>query len=711
MKSWLPVVFLPMFLAVSVRAAGKFTVADSPHFAVSAPSRTQLAGAAKRPKPGGAVVSSPRTHAVAECCNLTAGDRVAFVGTNFTGTVVCCDLSDPQLPLLVSWDGMTELGDCDQLQWCQIPTSPPCDASGSYAWVSCEDIGVEVPCDPIEFWQCLIGELTEEDLPLGDGTYYDRYCFDSSEGETIGIDMVSEEFDTYIHLWGPNGEYYYDDDGGEGVNSRLHLTLPSTGTWEIWAGSYAPATGEYTLCLAQLEPTPTPTCIAPETPEAPWPPDRADDIPVDVTLRWNLPAGTNRPQVIYGPDDRRDVYEITDPAVLAAWDSTVALISVFDLFDIGGGMYQLPPTTFGETYGLCESEPYRNQPNPAWCSGFLVAPDLVATAGHCVSDQGTCSQVAFVFGFRMLDANTPVTVIPASEVYFCAGIVAREQRGDGSDWALVRLDRPVEGHVPLPIRRTGKIADNQAVFVIGHPSGLPAKIAGGANVRDNNPVPYFVANLDTYGGNSGSAVFNAQTLEVEGILVRGAQDFVYTPENCWVSNRCPDDGCRGEDVTRTTMFADLIEEKAIYHVYVGPCDAMAYAGDTQEPRWPLNSLLPGQDYCWQVIAENACGQAVGPIWTFRTRAVEPPFVWGDLNGDEIAGAVDASLVLQFDAFLIEQFPCCPGIVWPDFPVQGNVNADAILGSVDAAMILQYDAFLLDCFHDVDFDCDGWGPEH
>ena len=44
------------------------------------------------------------------------------------------------------------------------------------------------------------------------------------------------------------------------------------------------------------------------------------------------------------------------------------------------------------------------------------------------------------------------------------------------------------------------------LVVIGHPSGLPTKIADGAWVRNNESEYYFVTNLDTFGGNSGSAV-------------------------------------------------------------------------------------------------------------------------------------------------------------------------------------------------------------
>jgi hypothetical protein len=66
-----------------------------------------------------------------------------------------------------------------------------------------------------------------------------------------------------------------------------------------------------------------------------------------------------------------------------------------------------------------------------------------------------------------------------------------------------------------------------------------------------------VANTDTYGGNSGSPIFNSTTHVVEGILVRGETDFVWNG-NCRVSNVCTANGCRGEDCTRTTEFENLV---------------------------------------------------------------------------------------------------------------------------------------------------------
>ena len=141
------------------------------------------------------------------------------------------------------------------------------------------------------------------------------------------------------------------------------------------------------------------------------------------------------------------------------------------------------------------------------------------------------------------------TAVPEEDVYGCKELIGREQVGDGADWALVRLDRKVVGHAPLKLDLSGSIEKGAPVVVIGHPAGLPTKIAGGAAVRDASNPGFFVANLDTYGGNSGSAVFNELSGLVVGILVRGEEDYVMKGD-CRVSNVCANDACRGEDVTK-----------------------------------------------------------------------------------------------------------------------------------------------------------------
>jgi len=242
--------------------------------------------------------------------------------------------------------------------------------------------------------------------------------------------------------------------------------------------------------------------------------------------------------------------------VLQDADGAVALFDASDVVDNGNGTSTLQTTNYGTTYNLCASEPFRTQPTGAFCSGFLVASNVVATAGHCV-DTGNLAKVRFVFGFRMANANTANTVLSNGNIYRGVELLGRTLTSNGADWSVVRLDRAVLNHRITRVRFGGRIANNQAIHVIGHPSGLPTKYAPGANVRDNGPAAFFTANLDTYGGNSGSPVFDAQTHLVEGVLVRGENDYVLQGA-CWVSLACPATGCRGEDCTRTTEFASIV---------------------------------------------------------------------------------------------------------------------------------------------------------
>jgi hypothetical protein len=281
-------------------------------------------------------------------------------------------------------------------------------------------------------------------------------------------------------------------------------------------------------------------------------PPGADDLH-EFDTKSIVKALTVNQKVIYGTDDRQDIVDLAAGPNRDDVDSVVALFRAGNITDNGNGTSTLRTQNFGTARNLCAGERFREQPTGAFCSGFLVAPDIIATAGHCVN-AGNVTTVRFVFGFRMRDATTAETVIGNAEIYSGASVIGRQEVGNGPDWALIRLDRAVTNHRIAGIRRSGKIGDTQAVHVIGHPVGLPTKFAGGAAVRDNQPSAFFVANLDTYGGNSGSPVFNSDTHEVEGILVRGETDFA-SQGSCTVSLVCPSTGCRGEDCTRTTEFA------------------------------------------------------------------------------------------------------------------------------------------------------------
>lgn len=272
-------------------------------------------------------------------------------------------------------------------------------------------------------------------------------------------------------------------------------------------------------------------------------------------------SGANpKASVVYGEDDRREIFQIENARDRLLADSAVALFWRWGVsVDSSQSVARLHTQRLKDRYNVCESEPFSEQPSGSRCSGFLVAPDLVATAGHCIRSWLFCTLTRVVFGFYAGGAGDFPLEVPSEEVYSCKRIVARHGTKHGSDFALIQLDRPVKGHAPLELDRSGEgVREGEPVFVIGNALGLPAKYAAGARIRDVSFSTHFIANLDTYSGNSGSAVFSARSGKVLGILADGEADFNWTENGCKLTRKCAVDGCRGEEVTRITELTSWV---------------------------------------------------------------------------------------------------------------------------------------------------------
>ena len=279
-------------------------------------------------------------------------------------------------------------------------------------------------------------------------------------------------------------------------------------------------------------------------------------ITLTLVLLLTATVSQARNKVIYGKDDRKDLHEVQKALYLDLASSTAAMIER-DRISTDGSDVTINSSTL-ESRGICKSERFSQQSTAAMCSGFLVGEDLLVTAGHCIRSKSDCRSYKWVFGYAHDEAGKGITMT-SDDVYGCSEIIERDLNNSTmDDYALIRLDRKVTNRTPLTVRKEGQVETNTPIVVIGHPTGLPTKVAAGSNVRDQKDK-YFVANLDTFGGNSGSAVFNADTGVVEGILVRGEQDYEYDyNQGCRVVYKCADDGCRGEDVTRITNIQALM---------------------------------------------------------------------------------------------------------------------------------------------------------
>ncbi|QLC26736.1 peptidase S1 [Parasphingopyxis algicola] len=52
---------------------------------------------------------------------------------------------------------------------------------------------------------------------------------------------VQSSSDTTLVINGPDGEWYCDDDGGDGLNPSIRFDTPRSGQYDIWVGTYGSA--------------------------------------------------------------------------------------------------------------------------------------------------------------------------------------------------------------------------------------------------------------------------------------------------------------------------------------------------------------------------------------------------------------------------------------------------------------------------------------
>jgi hypothetical protein len=315
-------------------------------------------------------------------------------------------------------------------------------------------------------------------------------------------------------------------------------------------------------------------------------------------LAWAVLAGCapeqedelalDRQEIVYGRDDRLDVYEHPDPILRGvAQNSVVSLVPRARIRRSPAGEFVIATQPLEQAFTVCEDERFATQPTAAECSGVLIDDDLVLTAGHCFTTDEACSRYAFMFDYFLNDA-THIEPISWGDIYGCRRVIKRIVSPDPTqspriDYAVVQLDRPAVGRTPATPRLTPLNA-GEPLATLGSASGLPTKIDSGAHVlaTRSDVVDYFLLDSDTFQGSSGSGVFDVNGALV-GVLVRGGEDYMYRG----------DESCRVPKVVSWPLDASAprsVGEEATYLT-------RALQGLCSESQWPSQRLCGTAKRC------------------------------------------------------------------------------------------------------------------
>lgn len=257
-----------------------------------------------------------------------------------------------------------------------------------------------------------------------------------------------------------------------------------------------------------------------------------------ILLSFSLQAGArilpeqNSSQSIYGKDDRSFISSKSS-LEMKRLSQSIAMIVSKEAVEIKflSALIKGEILSDKNFLNLCLDEKFSTHHSLNSCTGFLIAPDLMATAGHCFLSEDDCKNKFIIFDVLEKNEMKQGYKILKKSIYECKEIVKSDFNSEVlSDYAVIRLNKKISDRAPLRLRAKGEIAKGESVFMIGHPLGLPMLATGAARVVENSEDHFFKATLDSFEGNSGSPVFNSKTFEVEGILVRGEDDFAENSE-------------------------------------------------------------------------------------------------------------------------------------------------------------------------------------
>jgi hypothetical protein len=249
------------------------------------------------------------------------------------------------------------------------------------------------------------------------------------------------------------------------------------------------------------------------------------------------PAVAQTPPCLdYMPDPRAEAG--LGPAELTQADALVTADWAF-LPSLDPGILRMQVYPWTEFHGswvpACRHRDYHGQPWSGVGSAILVGYRRLLTAGHLfppIDPNGVpCENQKYVFGYGNFSGQLQVTCdpsgspcwvnVPAKDVYECQSVtLGGIEPGTSGDWAVVTLDRGIQGRTPLRILRDPDQFPplDSPVTIVGHPNRIPMKVE---NVTVKSAGPSYSTTGHVLKGNSGGMAVDDGTLKVIGVVVGG----------------------------------------------------------------------------------------------------------------------------------------------------------------------------------------------
>jgi V8-like Glu-specific endopeptidase len=230
---------------------------------------------------------------------------------------------------------------------------------------------------------------------------------------------------------------------------------------------------------------------------------------------------------VFGTDDRKEATDATGFKDYVR--ATAVMVHKSNFYDnriYGNTLRERLANIFG-TKNFDPNVKFLDQPAIAQCTGFLIAPDILVTAGHCILDMNTAKDYYWVFDYTnemQYNSKEKYLTVKPENIFSVIDVLAAEENNNSylsnTDYAVLRLNKKSTRR-PYRFRTSGSVSEETRVYTVGTPTGLPLKLSENSKVIDNEPETWFMSDTDVFPGNSGGPIFDPAGW-IEGILVRTA---------------------------------------------------------------------------------------------------------------------------------------------------------------------------------------------